>query len=176
MRSTLLHLHLHLWLGVSFVVLLTGCGDGVNYPDTTKVTGKVTLNGAAVSGATVSFSPEGEGNAAAGITDAAGTFTLTTFQSGDGAVPGKYRVSIAKMDQAETASLPEVSAENPDAAYLAAEAAGADVAGTGKAGKKADSQGPKDLLPARYKDPAGSRLNAEVKKGGDNNFTFDLKL
>jgi hypothetical protein len=35
---------------------------------------------------------------ATGIADASGTFTLSTFLSGDGAQPGEYRVKVSKYD------------------------------------------------------------------------------
>ncbi len=72
---------------------LPGCGP--TYPETIPVTGTVTLNGRPVGGAAIVFTPE-EGEQATGTTDASGRFELSTFQLGDGALPGKHRVTVAK--------------------------------------------------------------------------------
>jgi hypothetical protein len=160
----------------SLAAVLMGCAGGEGFPATAKVTGKVTYNGAAVANAAVSFSPVGSGNAAAGVTDATGAYTLTTFRSGDGAVPGKYKVIISKTEQAVTVSTAVGTADDPSAAYAAAEAAGADVFGTGKktAAAKKDT-GPKELLPVKYKSVDSTDLQADVSTAGPNNFDFDLK-
>src|SRR5947208_10478634 len=71
-----------------------GCGNrGLG-----KVEGVVTLDGAPLSGATVSFMPVGEGRAASGLTDGNGYFQLTTFRTDDGALPGDYRVIVVLDD------------------------------------------------------------------------------
>jgi hypothetical protein len=83
-----------LWLGA--VVLLTaGCGSQLK---TVKVEGVVTLDGKALPGATVTFTPLGEGRSASGRTDRDGGFRLTTFRTDDGALPGEYKV-IVVMDK-----------------------------------------------------------------------------
>src|SRR5713101_5223669 len=73
-------------------VLLTGAGCGNQ--NISKVEGVVTLDGAPLSGATVSFMPVGEGRAASGLTDGTGYFRLTTFRTDDGALAGDYRVIV----------------------------------------------------------------------------------
>lgn len=165
-------------LGFAAVVAFVGCSGGAGHPDTVKVTGKITYNGAPVAGALVSFAPEGEGYAASGRTDASGNFTLTSFESGDGAVPGKYKVTVSKMEQKVIQDEGEATEDNPDAAYLAAEAAGEDVMAAGGGGGGAEgaaAEEPKDLLPVKYKSIDTTDLTAEVTEGGENNFTFDLK-
>ena len=72
---------------------LSGCGP--SYPETIPVTGSVSLDGKPVAGAAVVFTPE-EGHLATGTTDGSGQFELSTFQLGDGALPGKHRVTVAK--------------------------------------------------------------------------------
>ena len=67
-------------------------------PKAAKVIGVLTLDGQPASGATVKFSPsrdgESRGYPAVGITDPNGRFRLTTFEAGDGAVPGTYTVTV----------------------------------------------------------------------------------
>jgi hypothetical protein len=95
-------------------VFLTSAGCGG--PGLSKVEGVVTLDGAPLSGATVSFMPVGEGRAAAGLTDGDGYFRLTTFRTDDGALAGDYRV-IVVLDDAER--LPYTTDEEKKAARVA---------------------------------------------------------
>jgi hypothetical protein len=77
-------------------LMLCGCG-GPNDP--VKVKGVVTFDGVPVAGATVSFLPEREdGRPANAMTEADGSFTLTTFKKGDGALRGAYRVVVTKLE------------------------------------------------------------------------------
>jgi prepilin-type processing-associated H-X9-DG protein len=63
------------------------------------VSGHVTLDGQPVEGATVVFTPtEQGGRVAKGATDATGRFALKSSETGDGAKPGTYRVSVSKTD------------------------------------------------------------------------------
>jgi hypothetical protein len=83
---------------VGFV--LTGCSSS-SRPPTYPVTGTVTFQGKPVAGAFVTFVPTGEkGTAASAITDAEGRYALTTWDAGDGAQPGEYRVKVSKQEQA----------------------------------------------------------------------------
>lgn len=123
---------------------------------TIAASGTVTHNGQAVEGATVVFSPEGEGRAASGLTDASGRFQLQTLTPEDGVMPGKYQVAISKT-QTEGAMTEEESQ-----AY------------TAKHGEPPKVT-VKELLPEKYKSPTNSGLTAEVTAGGKNEFTFDLK-
>lgn len=136
--------------------VLVGCGAEVELDGTTAVTGTVAHNGQPVEGATVTFSPAGEGRAASGITGADGRFTLTTLTADDGAMPGTYKVGISKTDVQGA-----MTAEESEA-YL-----------------MQHNQAPpppvtKELLPAKYKNPMQSGLTATVNEGGENDFTFEL--
>jgi len=143
---------------LSFVIL-TGCGGGTeatDRPATVEVTGQVTYNGGPVEGAMVTFkssSPDGRG--ATGRTDESGNFQLTTFESGDGAIPGSYGVTVAK-----TVTEGQLSDEETNAYY--------------ERGQTPPTPQTKDLLPPKYKDPQGSGLTAEVTEGGENEFPFEL--
>ncbi len=72
-------------------LLLPGCGP--DRPETATVTGKVTFRGSPVSAGKIMFYPE-TGRAAVGTISADGTYRLTTFDSGDGAILGKHQVTI----------------------------------------------------------------------------------
>jgi hypothetical protein len=75
---------------------LAGCG-GTGGAATAKVTGKVTHNGEPVKGGTLTFGPINptEEGVASGVANVQqdGTFTVSTYGEGDGAVLGKHRVS-----------------------------------------------------------------------------------
>jgi hypothetical protein len=123
--------------------LALGCGrEGV--APTVQVTGKVTYNGDPVEGASVGFIPE-SGRPASGTTDASGNFTLSTFETGDGAVPGTHAVTITEASVApsgeEDYSLPEQSEAR---------------------------------FPAKYANPTTSDFTATVEEGKENHFTFDM--
>jgi hypothetical protein len=78
-------------------IFFSGCGDGriPTYP----VTGSVSVNGRPAEGAIVVFCPLGtaaevEHLRPAGMADASGKFTLTTFEPSDGAPSGEYKVLV----------------------------------------------------------------------------------
>jgi hypothetical protein len=68
-----------------------GCG-GKDRP--VPVEGVVTLDGKPIAGAAVVFTPEGRGRTASAETREDGSFRLTTFKDGDGAIPGNYKVLV----------------------------------------------------------------------------------
>jgi hypothetical protein len=76
------------------VVLLAAVGCG-SKSGAVPVSGVVKLDGQPLTSAAVSFiAQEPGGRDAHGSTDATGAFRLTTFDPGDGALPGKYKVVI----------------------------------------------------------------------------------
>ncbi|MFG0334352.1 MAG: hypothetical protein ACF8TS_13390 [Maioricimonas sp. JB049] len=98
-----------LWrqLGVAVLcpILLVGCGGGGGGPELVDVYGTVTMNNEPLEGATVQFAPEdgaGEGRRlVAGRTDSGGQYSLQYSPSREGAVPGRYRVSITTYRELE---------------------------------------------------------------------------
>jgi len=85
---------------IAAALMLAGSGCGSGAAKLYKVSGKVTLDGAPVSEATVEFEPidpTGGQKTASGRTGSDGTFSLTTNTSGDGAMAGKYKVAIKKL-------------------------------------------------------------------------------
>src|SRR5258708_2370379 len=105
----------------ALVVLLVagaaaGCGS-----KTSKVEGVVTLDGTPVQGATVIFVPETGDRQASGQTDADGVFHLTTFNTGDGAVPGTYKVTVSKTSAVVSDPGGTATPDNPEAMRKAME-------------------------------------------------------
>jgi hypothetical protein len=76
-----------------------GCGGGAGSVKTVAAGGTVTLQGAPLAGASVTFIPD-DGPVATGVTDLKGKFTLATGTQA-GAVLGKSRVSVNLPAQAE---------------------------------------------------------------------------
>lgn len=132
-------------------VALVGCGGKKSVPGRPKtVPVKVTVlyRGVPVAEANVQFLPEGSGNAATGVTDANGVGRLTTFDQNDGAVPGKYRVTIRKSLQVGGSNSSDPDAPPVPATY-------------------------REELPAKYMAPETSGLTAEVSES-QKEFTFEL--
>jgi hypothetical protein len=83
------------------VIGLAGCGRG---PETVPVTGKVLYNGQPLPFGSVTFQPP-SGQPARGEIRADGTFELSTFRRGDGAVVGKHKVKIACYESQNPAAV-----------------------------------------------------------------------
>ncbi|MEQ9408952.1 MAG: hypothetical protein RIK87_14540 [Fuerstiella sp.] len=79
-------------------LILTGCGDNEDLPETAPVSGKVTLNGQPLTNGTVTFHPEGPGNPGYGEIKEDGAFDLTTYELRDGAVLGLHKVTVEVFD------------------------------------------------------------------------------
>jgi hypothetical protein len=137
------------------LAMATGCGDrraSNARPKVVSAGGVVRLEGRPLEGALVTFT-----NAtlsASGRTDAEGRFTLTTYESGDGAAPGKHTVTVSKVQ------LPE---RDPAAVPMRR-----------TAGMPPSPQA-RSLIPSRYADPATSGLSADVGDGGSTDIVIEIK-
>ncbi|MBY0459121.1 MAG: metallophosphoesterase [Gemmataceae bacterium] len=125
-------------------------GTEIKKKETFAVSGKVTLEGKPLTGATVAFHQflKAEGKFADryihvcdGLTDDNGRFKLTTYSKNDGAPAGEYMVTVVKTEK----------------------------------GGFVDGEGPaaKTILPEKYATPATTPLKATVKEGA-NDVSFDL--
>jgi len=136
--------------GLLGLALLVGCNSG-SVSGTVPVSGKVTYKGVPVEGAIVTFVPEGKGRTATATTAAGGVFSLTTVDS-PGAMPGKYKVTVDKVE------------------YGAGGASSMEAAAKGNAG---EGQA-KRALPAKYAAAASTPLAIDVPSGGKKD--IDLAL
>lgn len=93
---------------------MIGCRGGVSRPKTIPMTGVVTVKGKPLANGTVTFHPK-SGRPATGQTDEEGKFTLMTFFTGDGAIPGEYVVTVAPPPWEPPANNPYAI---PDQKYL----------------------------------------------------------
>jgi hypothetical protein len=142
-------------------IVLTSCSNSSG-PPTYPVTGTVTLQGKPVTGAVVTFVPTAEkGEAASAITDSEGKYALTTWQAGDGARPGEYRVKVSKQEQAavDPAKLVQnLSIEEEQKIYV----------------EKTKAPPPaKRLIPSKFENEQTSGL---IHKVEEKPTTFDIKI
>jgi hypothetical protein len=145
------------------LVSVLGCGGRGAKP----VKGIVTLEGNPVAGATVVLMPEGDGRPASGCTDSHGAFQLMTFQPGDGAMPGAYRVVINK-----TMAAPDAEAANRSATERA-ERKFKEVVEEEERKNAGKEAGKPSLLPKIYASFATTPLRLTVPTSGPAD--FDLK-
>lgn len=99
---------LNVWIGCLAAGLLIGCGGPSGPPETVQVFGKVTYAGQPLEKGTITFQPvESEGQKvvrpARATLNADGTYQLSTFSEGDGALPAEYRVVIESYENEPTA-------------------------------------------------------------------------
>ena len=129
----------------SFLALLTlvaGCSRG---PELVPVAGVVALDGQPVADAGVVFQPVGSGPIAAATTDGKGRYRLISMNR-PGAMPGLYRVTIAKK---ETTGLIRVAVVGPQGVQI------------------------KWIVPKKYSQPETSGLQASVSRE-HGEFNFEL--
>lgn len=157
-------------LALSFLtiaLLLTGCNSKEGRVQTHKVSGKVTYNGAPVASATVTFSPQEKGTPAAmGITDSQGVYTLTTYDSGDGAAAGLFKVLVYKLNESAAAA-PSAPAHDPTGA------AGPSSAPTHSGPRGGQQKSSVSLLPEKYMKVDTTTITKNVV-GGVNEIDIEL--
>ncbi|MGY8769029.1 MAG: hypothetical protein ACKVKT_10555 [Rhodospirillales bacterium] len=136
----------------AFCMLMMGCGSAeVQNPPTSPVTGKVTYNGEAVEGATIKFVPSNaEAKSANNVSAADGTYALSTFESGDGAMAGKFKVTVRKLVNVEEGV--QEDGENAGEPNIVS----------------------KDMLPIKYRGIGDTPLEFEVTADGENTFNIEL--
>jgi hypothetical protein len=120
-------------------------------PKLVPVRGVVRYNGKPLDAARVTFTNAALGISAYALTGPDGTFTLTTFQPGDGAAPGKYQIAVTKAQDAGPGAKSAVPVFRPGAAPH-----------------------PRWLIPPKYGNPATSGLTAEVTEADAKEIVVEL--
>jgi hypothetical protein len=137
-----------------------GCGSGLKKPEMGKVHGTVTYKGAPVTSGLVTFFPAeavaGEAaQPAISELGSDGSFELTTFDTGDGAVLGQHKaVVVAKSAGGEKVPEGMIPSQIPE--------------------ELKKYEGPKPLVPEKYMSAEKTPLRYKVRPG-DNNFAIELK-
>jgi hypothetical protein len=130
------------------LLLLAGCtAQGPTLPTAVEAKGKILLpDGRPLPGGRVTLNPQAATEVEAfGDVNPDGTFALTTYKPGDGAVPGTYVVTVSPFNfRSKTGSPTKVAA-------VAAQ------------------------LPPRYGDAATSDLKVTIQADGGNDLTLKLR-
>lgn len=155
------------------VAMLTSLGCGGATETLFPVTGKVTLDGKPLEGATVTFNYVGEGVARkpSGITDENGvyelTYATTDGEPGKGAPAGEYWVSIRKSEKGDEEDADTEVNEADMAKQMEAMATETGVSES------------KSLIPEKYGTKSGSpwqKIVVAESKDGNTIETFELKM
>jgi hypothetical protein len=146
-------------MAVVLLVVVPSCG-GKDSP--VAVEGIVTLDGAPVEGASVTFTPEGEGGQPAyGLTDTEGAFWLTTFSEQTGALPGAYKVLVTKTEPVTLSELKD-GADPRRVRFQAME--------------QRKKKPPKALIPEVYGNPKRTPLRWQVPDNGKMTLELNSKV
>ncbi|MFY9254047.1 MAG: hypothetical protein WAO83_11375 [Fuerstiella sp.] len=154
------------------LLIAAGCGGGgaSGGKPVFLTKGKVTMFGAPLADATVAFAPTEQGQPTAiGRTDAQGQFVLTTYDYGDGAAAGSYKVVLSKPIPTQASST-----ESADAGDDGHEQAYSD-SNSHSAASAESAAGGAGLVPPEYSSSTTTPLTAEVKSSGDNDILLEIK-
>jgi hypothetical protein len=136
----------------------------------TKVEGIVTLDGKPVEGATVTFLPkDGSGRSASGLTGSDGVFHLTTFNTGDGALPGTYKVTVTIHESVTGSGPPNTSSPDSMKKIMMEGFKKSDTEARGKSKKPSPIPAVYREVrstPLQYQVPVDGRLALELKSTG----------
>lgn len=142
-------------LGLVAIVMasLSGCGSDFEKPKLGKVKGKVTNGGKPVEAGHIVFTPVAgkggdTGQSATGEINPDGTYEITTFDTGDGAIVGQHVVTVEVRNKGDEMPKP-------------------------KADGTIDYKLPKTVSPPKYAKVDTSPLRCTVEAGGK---TFDIDL
>ena len=106
----MIHKRFQLTLGILVLLCLgTGCGSNADQQPTGRVEGKVVCQDQELKTGTVMFFPVAGGKHAVGMIGADGNYSLSTYETGDGAILGKHKVVVL------------VSYENPDGSTVSSD-------------------------------------------------------
>ena len=141
---------LALLLSIMFATL--GCNKPGDHPKTYPTRITILKDGKPVEGATLSLVPmdPNNKNSAYGLTDANGVCNVTSFETGDGAVPGEYTVTVRKVEEVREAAPTE---ENPEDTKVVSTT---------------------EIVPKKYNSSNSSGLKITVSESGDNTAEFNV--
>ncbi len=134
---------------LGFLLLVTGCGETSG---TVPVKGTIQFEGQPLAKATVTFlAQQSGGRDAHGFTDDRGVFQLSTFGTNDGALPGKYKVTVYVPQEFDT-SIPAATAEEAQKAMTEG---------------RIKPKSPAVVIPPLYSHPEQTTLTQEVPPAGE---------
>lgn len=163
---------------VSVLALVAvGCG-GSDRPPLAQAVGKVTLDGEAMAGATVTFIPVEGGRPTTSMTDAEGMYEMNTYGDDDGAPVGDHYVSVMKVGGKGASMLENEAPPSDDEDdsmsgenSLSPNLGGAD----GRDDTTVDIESLTEyFVPKRYMDPKNSGLKVTVPPEGSDRLNLIL--
>ncbi|WP_435009480.1 hypothetical protein P12x_000732 [Tundrisphaera lichenicola] len=142
-------------VALGLIALVVGCEGRTGKPPMGKVHGTVSYNGKPLDKGRVTFTPvsgdgESGGNNAMSPIESDGSYELTTFDTGDGAIIGQHIVTIS-VPSSNINDLNQPKADGSIAYVL-----------------------PKEYIPKKYTTPKDSPLRNTVVEG-DNKIDIELK-
>ena len=155
------------------LLVLSGCGGADGRLPTVPVTGTVSVGGVPVKGATITFHPVKEEGArkAFAMTNDLGEFSLTTYDDGDGAVAGEYKISIEQVTMKEGIDVQKMTPSGPE------NPGGGDMYAKMMTGNKKEMPfEDSGTVPGKFQDPDKSGLKRTVEASGGNVFNFTLEI
>jgi hypothetical protein len=155
-----------------FSLILAGCG-GSDRPSLAPASGIVKLDGVPVEGASVTYLPSSGGRPGSGVTDAAGRYTIKTFEDAPGAIVGDHKVSVMKI------SGPGADVMQGDAPAVATESGEDDGADGLSQIEVIDASETEELeviydVPQKYMNSNDSGLELTVPPEGSDTLNLDL--
>ena len=142
-------------------ILLAGCNPDDGLPKTVPAKGVVLVDGEPIEGAVIVLMQDSGSNFARGITDKSGNFSLDTYESKSGTIPGSYKVTISKTVTIENKTKVSKAVEQE-----ALEAANGDES-------LANASWVNDL-PNKYANPGTSGLSVTVPESGKTDIKFEI--
>ncbi len=96
---------LHATFALMLSSLQLGC-SGSDRPETASASGKITLDGQPVAGASVMFQPMAGGRSGTAISDEGGIYRMSTYgEPNDGVVVGEHKVTVVKIGGAGASAI-----------------------------------------------------------------------
>ncbi len=134
--------------GIFATLIFSGCGPGVDLEKTVTANGTLTYQGKPLEGYKIVFHPLEERQGATAESGQGGAFTLGTNEPGDGAAPGKHRVSVNFIAE-------KMEGEPGRETFL--------------------KLTPKVKIPGKYQNPDTSGIEIEVPENGSDALSVELK-
>lgn len=152
-------------LATSGLLTIVACGPSDGLEKRYSVSGTVTYKGEPLPKGDIGFVPDDPAARAASGTIENGSYTLSTLGDRDGALPGKYKVTIFSKDIDE--------AKATDLFKSKVEAKGKGIATVPKEFRAKMAKATKSNIPTRYNSPETSGFTAEVPAHSAS-FIFEL--
>jgi hypothetical protein len=154
---------------------LIGCGGESGQVPVARTSGVVTYQGKPVENADVIFVPEGVSRTASGRTNANGEFTMSTYNTDDGAIVASNAILVIKESATSSSAPPDMSkiGNDEEAGKKAIAEYQQKMTSSQMNAKTKKELGP-SAIPRKYSDLKSTPLKRSVVAGEKNHFKIDL--